>query len=230
MKDCIIMKYPYKLVNGHIIVESEQNNYLIDTGAPTSVHGNGAIFFAGLEYPAQSNYMGVTPESLSKHIKSEIDGLVGADIINQFDLLIDPEKSTLFLTKDLLELPDPSVSLDLFMGIPIVEVSVNNQRLRMFFDTGAQLSYLSPDIASSYPSLGNAADFYPGVGEFTTPTYEVPCKFSTEELVLKVGVLPPLLQATLMMANTSGILGTMILESYQVFYAPRRKQLAIQKI
>lgn len=224
------MKYPYKLVTGHIIVESEQKSYLIDTGAPTSVSSNGDINFAGLEYPAQSNYMGVTADSLTNYINTKIHGLVGADIINQFDIIIDPEKSTLLVTQDSLDLPDISTALDFCIRIPIVEVSVNDRPLRMFFDTGAQLSYLPPDIVSSYPSLGKAEDFYPGLGNFTTSTYEVPCKFSTEQFVLRVGILPTSLQAPLMMANTSGILGTMILEKYRIFYAPRRSQIALQKI
>ena len=42
---------------------------------------------------------------------------------------------------------------------------------RMFFDTGAQISYLQDDVLDTFPSAGPVTDFYPGVGQFQTETH-----------------------------------------------------------
>ena len=47
---------------------------------------------------------------------------------------------------------------------------------------------------------------------------------------LRFGNLPELLQMTLTMADTRGILGTSILGTHKVTFAPRRKTLTIRRI
>ena len=59
------------------------------------------------------------------------------------------------------------------MGIPIIELFINNQKLKFFLDTGAKLSYLSNNFTANYNSIGREIDFYPGVGEFETECYEI---------------------------------------------------------
>ena len=226
------MKYifPFQLMDGHIIIETSENKYLIDTGAPSSVSSSNKLCLADNDYQTQSNYLGASPELLSTHIGTKIDGLVGTDILNKFDIIIDPTKSVLVLDSTNASIADHQVCLDIFMGIPIFEVSIDGKQIRVFFDTGAKLSYLSPDIASSYPELEESEDFYPGVGKFSTKTFEVPCSIGTENIMLKVGILPKLLQATLMMANTSGIVGISILDYFRVVYSPRRKTLGFDRL
>ena len=46
-------------------------------------------------------------------------------------------------------------------------------------------------------------------------------------LEMKVGNLPSLLEMTLMMANTQGILGTELFQSYAVGLSVRRRQLVL---
>ena len=62
------------------------------------------------------------------------------------------------------------------------------------------------------------------------PSYDVPITVGTETIMLRVGNLPGLLQMTLMLANTRGIIGTALLQTYKIVYAPRRKKLALMRI
>ena len=223
-------EYDYKLVDGHVILQHDNKQLLIDTGAPFSVGDSSPLAFADGSYSMQSSYMGISPVSLSKSVGTPVNALVGADILNRYDIVIDPVARRFTLTEDELPLVGTSLGLDIFMGIPIIEARVGKDTVRMFFDTGAKLSYLDHERTDAFPSVGLESDFYPGVGDFSTNAYDIPIALATENVVLRVGNLPELLQMTLMMANTSGILGTAILQTHKVTFAPRRRAMTLQRI
>lgn len=222
--------YKYEFVDGHIIAIADQRHLLIDTGAPFSVADASPIEFAGGSYKAQKTFMGISPESLSRSIGTPIDALVGADVLNRYDIFIDPTTQTLNVSEGELQLEGQVLQLDNVIGIPIIEAMVGENKVRMFFDTGAKLSYLDPQRINGFEPVGTEKDFYPGVGDFSTNVYDIPIMLAEETLVLRVGNLPELLQMTLMMAGTGGILGTAILRTHRVTYAPRRKTLVLKRI
>ncbi len=94
-----------------------------------------------------------------------------------------------------------------FMGIPIIELSVDIRKLNFFLDTGAKLSYLPQNITGNYPSLGRVEDFYPAIGRFQTDSYEIPTSLGEVSFTAKYGNLPNILQGTLTAANAQGIIG-----------------------
>jgi hypothetical protein len=219
--------YRYDLVDGHIIVRDGVSRLLIDTGAPSSVAETASLSFAGKTHDAAQDYMGVTPDSLSSNVGAPIHALIGADILNQYDMTADGREQSIRLTDEEEPLIGEALPLDAFMGIPILSASVQGQPVRMFFDTGAKLSYLDPGMAARFPKDGTEQDFYPGLGKFQTDTFTVPVSLGSEEIVFRVGVLPQLLQMTLMMADTAGIIGTAILDRHMICFAPRRNVLML---
>jgi hypothetical protein len=113
------------------------------------------------------------------------------------------------------------------MGIPILTARISDSDYRMFFDTGAQISYLQDDAITGFPPAGSVTDFYPGVGQFQTDTYQVQVGLGDCAFTLRCGTLPGLLGVTLMMADTSGIIGNQITENRVVGYFPRRNVLCL---
>jgi hypothetical protein len=99
------------------------------------------------------------------------------------------------------------------MGIPILTAEIASTEYRMFFDTGAQISYFQEDTLTDFPNAGTVKDFYPGVGQFQTDTYQVQVSFGDCVFSLRCGKLPGLIGATLMMAKTLGIIGNQIMEN-----------------
>jgi hypothetical protein len=188
------------------------------------------IEFAGRSYPTQGDYLGILPESLEQSVGTHFDALVGADILNRYDMAIDPTAQSFDMTDEELSITEPNIELNDFMGIPIIEAMVGGDRVLMFFDTGAKLSYLDSGKTDEFESFGTETDFYPGIGEFSTNVYDVPISLADETIVLCVGNLPQLLQMTLMMADTGGILGTAILNTHKVTFAPRRRKLALERL
>ena len=84
--------------------------------------------------------MGVSPKSLSDHIGTNINALIGADILNQYDMVISPYQRQLFVSDEEQHVDGEELELDEFMGIPIFKASVDMNTIRIFFDTGRRRS------------------------------------------------------------------------------------------
>jgi hypothetical protein len=218
---------PLILENGHPFITLSEGTFLLDTGAPTSFGRASPIRLDGQSFSLPPSYMGLTAQVLSTYVGHETDGILGADILNQFDVLIDLPKSRVCLSSVPLECDGEILPLDFCLGVPILEASVSGNSVRMFFDTGAQISYLQDDSLSSFPAEGSLTDFYPGIGQFSTDTFRTPIRLGRAEHQLRCGQLPPLLAMSLMLAGTVGIIGNEILRDRCAGYLPRRRRLVL---
>lgn len=154
-------------------------------------------------------------------------GLLGGDLLGGFDHLFDVPGGKLVVSSGELSHDGECVPMDAFMGIPIVEARIDGRDYRMFFDTGAQISYFQDPSRETFPRAGRVDDFYPGVGEFSTETHDVPIALGGVPFNLRCGSLPGILGMTLMMAGTQGIVGNPILSDRIVGYFPRRSVLVL---
>jgi hypothetical protein len=213
--------------NGHIFVDLGGGQMLLDTGAPSSFHADACVQLAGRTFDVSSENMGLTPHVLSDLVRTPVTGLLGGDILGEFDWLIDLPEHTLSLSTSELSLEGKAHEIRDFMGIPILDVQICERTFAMFFDTGAQLSYLEDDLLSEFPCLGEAEDFYPGFGKFKTQIHRVLLRLGRAETALRFGRLPSLLGMTLLFAGTNGIIGNEILENRRVGFFPRRRALII---
>ncbi|MBN2567905.1 MAG: hypothetical protein JXB42_00595 [Deltaproteobacteria bacterium] len=177
-----MFRYPYIMINGHIVMQVDDRFLLLDTGAPTSL-GEDSVSIGDRSYTVEDNYLGITADYLTREIGSRIDGLIGADVIADFTMTIDPLRKEIVFGCSAVDFP-VSIPVDNFMGIPIMDVSVNGSHIRAFFDTGAHLSYINPEFFDGIAPAGQMEDFYPGVGRFTTDTFKLETLIGGEELNL----------------------------------------------
>ena len=159
---------PFYLRKGHLFLETTDGLWLFDTGAPTSFGSAGALTLAGEDFQLDDTYLGLTAVALSRFVDVECVGLLGADVLAKFDFVLDAPNGTATISTAELECAGPTVDLEEFMGIPIVPARIRGIDYRMFFDTGAQISYFQDDSLTSFPTAGTVTDFYPGFGEFET--------------------------------------------------------------
>ena len=75
---------------------------------------------------------------------------------------------------------------------------------------------MSEDFTSGYSSVGTDEDFYPGVGQFETECYDIPTSLGANDFLVRYGNLPFMLQMTLMLGGTDGIIGFDFLSSFRV--------------
>ena len=213
--------------SGHLFTELNGGTWLIDTGSPATFGTTSQIRLGDQEFFAASEYMGLNAKTLSENLKLECSGLIGTDVLNQFDWIFDLENKSLVFDSANLTLSGDTLPTRLLMGVPIINVLVSDDKHDMFFDTGAQVSYLQSDALGSFPDAGTMTDFYPTFGEFETPTHKVPMSLGSSHFILRCGRLPSVLAVTLMAAGTTGIVGNEVFLQKKIGYFPRRKLLVL---
>jgi hypothetical protein len=209
-------QFQIQLFKGHPIINEGENRILIDTGAPTTIHASDSLNFYSESYGCSTNYMGLTVSKISDMLETEITTLLGADILSDYRILLDYQNQVIEFSKQEINIDGTQTDISNFMGIPIIKMTVDNQELKFFLDTGAKLSYLSDSLTSNYESIGTDEDFYPGVGKFQTECFEIPTVFGDNKFIVKYGNLPKLLQMTLMLGGTDGIIGFEFFNNFKV--------------
>ena len=219
---------PLHFRNGHLFLEVGGSLWLFDTGAPTSFGKSNTLTLINKTFKMGSSYLDLTAEKLSSFVGVDCVGLLGADVLGQFDFLLDVPDGRVEISMAELEHAGAPIRLNDFMGIPIVSGRIRGVDYQMFFDTGAQISYFqNEEILSSFPSAGSLTDFYPGVEPFKINTHNIDVMLGTLNVTLRCGVLPGLLGATLMMAGAEGIIGNESIITRTVGYFPRRHLLVL---
>lgn len=218
---------PLQLRDGHFFVEVDGEHWLLDTGAPTTFGTRQVLSLAGERFNLVEDYLGLNAATLSEFVGVPCAGLLGADVLGRFDHIFDHAGGRITVSTAELSHSGQSVGLEEFMGIPIVTARVGARDYRMFFDTGAQISYFQDGSLTKCPDAGTVTDFYPGIGQFQTETYDVPVSLGDIVFTLRCGELPGLLGMTLMMAGTKGIVGNAILSNRTVGYFPRRGAMVL---
>ena len=78
-----------------------------------------------------------------------IDVLVGVDILNRYDMLIDPVRQVLEFSDEEHDVDGEVLPVELLSGVPMLEAGMAGKRIKVFFDTGAPVSYASEDDPES---------------------------------------------------------------------------------
>jgi len=213
--------------DGHYFVDIEGEKWLYDTGSPASFGKKENLILDGKQFDIGNNYMGLNTITLSQFVGLPCAGLLGADIIGQFDHILDSKSETLTISEGELSHDGKLVPMDEFMGIPIISVTILGQSFSMFFDTGAQVSYFQEESLFNFPKAGSFTDFYPGLGQFETEIHNVPVSIGGTEFTFRCGALPDLLSQMLFITEVSGIIGNELLANRTLGYFPRRNALYI---
>ncbi len=221
-----MFNYPLQFLNGHLFMSIGNDRYLVDTGAPTSFGTGSPLTIADRPLQLGDQYLGLDAENLSRYMGVQATGLLGVDALRHFDILMDLVAGSAMLTEGTIESDGFQVHFEAFMGIPVVVARVGGSDRRMFFDTGAQLSYLRSDLLQDSPAAGSTDDFYPGLGSFRTDTFRVEVGLNGLTTSLRCGQLPAALDMLLGMADTEGIIGNEILAHRRAGFFPRRRLLA----
>ena len=222
-----IYSYPLLYEKGHLFILIDNEKYLLDTGAPLSFGKPPSLNLGGSHFDLPDSYGPLDADTLSFYIDTEVSGLIGVEILNRFDSIFDMPSKQIRVSTDSLTLEGTLIPLEQFMGIPIIEVTINGSRQRMFFDTGAQISYWQSETLDSFPSLGKMRDFYPGFGEFETDTYLLSLSTSSVDYALVCGSLPELLEEMLTMASVEGIIGNEMIKDRIMGYFPRKNRIVL---
>ena len=226
-----MLRFPSDIIDGHIIVTINSVKYLLDTGSPISFGNVPVVSIDGKDFPLQPSAVGMTIETINRLGGLQIDGLMGMNILKHFDARITPNKT--FFSSTTFPLADNAVHLpivDSIMTVPVVQIGMAGEKHRLFFDTGAKLGYLHEDLLQGHESTGETNDFYPTIGQFTVPTYRVSIDIAEQQAeTITFGVLPPPLKSLLYSGNIKGILGSELLQKYNVVLSSLTNQIVLEE-
>ena len=96
-------KYPLTMKNDHMFLELQSGLWLIDTGAPTSFGSESTASIEKTDFEIQSNYMGMDINQIKDATDIDMVGLLGIDVLNNFDFLLDLPSETATISSDEIE-------------------------------------------------------------------------------------------------------------------------------
>ena len=220
-----------------IYIELDESLWVFDTGSPGSFGSKSSASICGRTFKVPSSYLGISISSIGKHVVPKCVGLLGMDILGQFDFNIDLssesiEVSTEKLICDGIEIQLETTSIEGLEAltsseVPAINAHIDGRNFRMVFDTGAEISYLQDDIINSFPEAGHFKDSYPGFGNFDTDTYRIDLTLQSEKFLVRCGRLPYSVGIPLTALGVQGIVGNEILKNRKVGFFPRRNIMVI---
>lgn len=219
MGDYMTQQCSIELVDNHVIVLLGGQRVLLDTGSPMSFGNLPTLRLLGQDYPLQPRHPNTTIAQLAEQVGAPLDALLGQDILGALYYVIDWHGQTVRFSPSPLPFEGQRFPVEKIAGIPLLNISLSGQSLRVFVDTGAKLSYLAPNLVAGQSSTAEASDFYPGFGAFMTPLYQMPVHIGGLSLNVAFGGLPPRLHASLLGDRAEGILGSDLLRAFQVYFA-----------
>tara|TARA_Y100000385_G_C13026912_1_gene608837 strand:- start:111 stop:830 length:720 start_codon:yes stop_codon:yes gene_type:complete len=230
----LTMKMTYE--KSHLFMHTCHGKWLVDTGAPSSISPELRLSFdqngyqRGFEVPA--TYMGISIPTLTDLVGVEFSGLLGTDILNEYDILWDIEAETMQLTENELDasslgLVGNELAIGNIMGVPTLDVTCAGCSQTMFFDTGATHSYLTKFNEQLPPQAKEVDDFLPGFGKFTTKLTQINFEMDRVKYLLQTGELPPLIGMSLSLTGSEGIIGNEVMRHRRIGYFPRRRAMLI---
>ncbi len=212
----------------HLFITIDGNEWLFDTGGSVSFGKVDTVQIEGKTFSIPRKYMGFDSETLSEWVQNPTVGIIGADILTKFDIIIDVPKRIVTFSEEKLNLDGEVLPIYDFMGIPIFEVAtIGGMDYSMIFDTGAQVSYFQGPSLHDFTSLGAMEDFHPSIGKFQTETFLVDVKLGSKSFNLQTGSLEGLLGMSVTMTGAMGVIGNEMLANSVVGYFPRRNEFVL---
>ena len=204
---------------GVMFANVDGQKLLIDTGSPLSF-ANRDIVINGTEHEVSRELMGHTADQLSEKIGFGTDGLIGADILQRYDLAIDYRRKTLLFSSDL----DPNgtrIPLHSVMGFPYgVTLEFQGNSLSCYLDTGASICHLPLEENGTLTYLKEYHDFNPILGEFTTPLYAGEVFLEGLRVSVRAGKMVQSLESKLSLMGVDGVLGIDLFREFRVIFRP----------
>jgi hypothetical protein len=221
------MKYPLELQRDHLLLRLPEGCWIVDTGSPQSFGDHRTVNLVRKTFEVSPDLMGLNAKTLSELSGICVQGLIGTDILNEFDILFDVQAGEVTFSDLPLNTEGKSFPIEFVMGVPTASIQIQSREVAMVFDTGAAFSYWQAPELDSFSEKEIRKDYFPGIGEFEVKTFHVPITLGDLEFQLECGRLPEMLGLTLSLIGVDGILGNEFFRELKLGYLPRRKQIVL---
>jgi len=220
------MEFRLRRAEGHIIMTVDGQDWLVDTGSPFSF-GNGELVLGDEMRQVSSRFMGIGADFLSRHVGIPLQGLIGTDVMNSYNVVFDLPNGVIRMGLEEEPPAGMEIPIDIFMGVPVLSATVNGSGMRCFFDTGAQVSYVPEGILRPEDWICAFQDFYPTQGAFETQLHWSDLILGSKSYRIRAGIMPGFMAGLMGMTDVSAIIGNEIMPENVVRIYPSRNVLAI---
>jgi hypothetical protein len=142
-----------------------------------------------------------------------VDGILGANVTDEFVLKIQPLQRRLVFDDNLDAFP-VVIEVENLGGTAIMRQTIAGKSVKAFLTLGTRLSYVSPAMVEGLEPIGHERDVLGMVGEFETDVYELPVTIGQDIRSFSFGVIPPQMQHFVDMANVQASIGSELLQHY----------------
>lgn len=213
----MVRDYPAELVNGCLFTRIDDQHILVDSGSPVSAGKRAEWIFMNQSHQLATSALGVSPAYLSQEIGHPVDMLMGTDILKHYVLTVDLKNGILNFSEHAVKIGKFRAFFKVMAGVPIIRGKLAGETVEMFVDTGAKLTYVEKQMVAGLTPIRQEQDFYPTIGRFTTPVFELPLEINGGvKLQAQVGILPEKLESTLLVTGAKAILGTQLFKHYTI--------------
>lgn len=205
------------LYDGHLIINNDGQKVLVDTGSPVTIGSSDKFMFMDQEYNCIRALMGHDINDIAEMMGYHIDVLMGMDVIGKYKMLTDyKSKKVTFSSEDIPFEPICTAPI-IREGEPVcVILRIKGNDVKLALDTGAKISYIAETYTSGETAIEVLEDFYPMIGQFTTPIYAMEASIGGQSFPVKFGKLPKLIALPLQMVGIEGIIGYDLFSKYKV--------------
>jgi hypothetical protein len=208
------------------LLDENNRKIIVDTGSPISFSDVNSIRFLNDRYN-RSNHPLLA--MIQKYLSSQISGLIGMDILSQYDLsfIYDRALGRWIVKPWHIGIIDGDrFDVEYYGGVPVVEAWVDGKRGKFFLDTGATVSFIRKGWINHQPYIGEAEDFFPTLGIFSTDLYRCQLKFANREFSDSMGVMPEGLEI-LIPDWIDGIIGLNVLRDTKINFGFKSKVFSL---
>ena len=187
-----VYQYRLEVVDKHAVMTNFQGKrFLVDTGSPVSMTVNSEPFMLCGE-AFESSPLNII-DTVQELLGLDLDGLIGLDVLSKFNVLISYKEGVIKLSHEAFQIPGQAMPMHVLplKSAVIFKAELNGQPVNCILDTGAPINYvISKRLIDGLESVGQADDFYPGVGHFTTTLYDMSLGVGDVSIPVKCGMLP----------------------------------------
>lgn len=222
-----MQEYNIEIHDNCVITKINNKRIFLDTGSPSSFGNCSELKILGKSYKLSDNFMEFSVEGVGKAIGTEIDILLGMDVLKDLNFFISLDREIIRFSLEPIKLEGINISVDFFMNIPKINININinNSNINAFFDTGAKILYFPSSFTENYKKIGSIKDFHPMIGEFKTDTYEIPVIFVDKKINMITGNLPSLFEE--MLFEAEGIIGNDIFKYFDICFNFKNNSLIL---
>jgi len=154
------MLYNYRFENGHCVVEIEGEDWLLDTGSPSTFcfdRSISRILIDGIYYTLNSN-PGYNQNVVEEVVGIRLKGIIGSDLLFKTSFTLNSNGTMEFNVNNVECENSINISINPSMKNVIVgEALIYNKTINVLFETGAHISYLMPGLLNINP-IGTVTD------------------------------------------------------------------------